>query len=854
MKLKHYQEKVLKELKEYLSILTEFKAKHQKALEFDADMAKDYDFPKCTFTQATNKTIYHSKTNGLHEPLPDVYFKVPTGGGKTLLACHSIDLIYKTFLQKQTGLVLWIVPSTQIYRQTISALKNREHPYRQILDISSGGRTLIKEKTEMFNRLDVDEHLVILMLMLPSANRQNKETLKVFRDAGGYTDFFPAEDNYPAQETLLKHIPNLDCFGNNPSFGGAWGGFQIKTSLGNTLKLLKPLIIMDEGHRAYAENARNTIRNFNPSFILELSATPPPNSNELVRITGRELHEEEMIKLDIHLINKTTLDWRDTMLASLQKRNELEKKAKEYEANTGKYIRPSCLIQVERTGKDQRDDSRYIHSEQVKEFLIKNCNVPAEHIAIKTSDKDDIEGIDLFAPDCEIRYIITKQALQEGWDFSFAYILTILTNPSSATGITQLVGRILRQPFTQKTKIKLLDECYVFTFRQNASALVKEIKHGLESEGLGDIAGRIVSDEGAYDNELFKEFEIEYRPGFKKFEGKIYLPKFVIQENNSWRDINFDADILGAINWESLSLNEVQNITLNPDYRVREIDLTIGYPEEKWDEITQRGVERNPGTLEIDETFLARQISNIIPNPWIAYRLGDEALKMLKAKYATHENITIVESNFVFIIEELKKVLEKERDRLAEEVFRDLINSKKLHFFLVSDKGGFLLPHRIKVKSNRQITRGDGSQIQQSLFDKVPKENLNELEYQVAIYLDEQEKLLWWYRNMSRQDYHIQGWKRNKIYPDFIAASISSSLKEKGAWDEADYDTVYVLETKGIHLKDNPDTTYKKDVFKLCSDLGTKKAWKELFNEFPNHDFEFQVINGDEWQNKINQL
>ena len=44
MKLKHYQEKVLKELKEYLSSLSTFKAKYEKALQFDADMAKDYNF------------------------------------------------------------------------------------------------------------------------------------------------------------------------------------------------------------------------------------------------------------------------------------------------------------------------------------------------------------------------------------------------------------------------------------------------------------------------------------------------------------------------------------------------------------------------------------------------------------------------------------------------------------------------------------------------------------------------------------------------------------------------------------------------------------------------------------------
>ena len=514
MKFKYYQEKVLDTLKAYLGALNDFKAKYEKAIEIDADIAKDYDFPKRAFTQATNRTIYHNKINGLKEPLPDVYFKVPTGGGKTLLACHSIDLIHKLYLKKQTGLVLWIVPSTQIYRQTILALKDRAHPYRQILDISSGGRTLIKEKIGMFNRLDVEENLVVLMLMLPSANRLNRETLKVFRDAGGFTDFFPAEDNYPAQKELLIKIPNLDCFGEE----GEVFQRQLKTSLGNTLKLLKPLVIIDEG--------------------------------------GRALHEEEMIKLDIHLTNKTSLDWKDTMLASFEKRNELENKAKEYEQNTGEYIRPICLIQVERTGKDQRE-SNFIHAEDAKEFLIKKCGIPEKHVAIKSSEKDDIEGLDLFARDCDIRYIITKQALQEGWDCSFAYILTILTNPQSATGITQLVGRILRQPSAIKTKVKELDECYIYTFKPNAATLVREIKNGLENEGLGDIAGRLVNDEGGGGESYLQDRDLNYRPGFKKFEGKIYLPKFVIQEKESWRDVIFEADILSGIDWEKLDVSGI---------------------------------------------------------------------------------------------------------------------------------------------------------------------------------------------------------------------------------------------------------------------------------------------------------
>jgi type III restriction enzyme len=844
MRLKHYQEKVITSLKNYLSELSNYKSKYQKFLEIEPDMAADYDFPKKAFTASVSPHLgglrgaYHSKQNGLHQPLPDIYLKVPTGGGKTLLACHSIDLINKTYLKKQTGLVLWIVPSTQIYRQTISALKNREHPYRQMLDISSGGRTLIKEKTELFNKADTTENLVILMLMLPSANRQNKETLRMFKDAGGFTDFFPAEDNYPAQKELLQHIPNLDCFSAESGFFGT----QIKTSLGNTLKVLKPIIIIDEGHRAYGDLARNTVINFNPSFILQLSATPPPQSNELVKITGRELHEEEMIKLDIHLTNKPSLDWKDTMLASFEKRKQLESIAIEYEQNTGSYIRPICLIQAERTGKDQRD-GKFIHAEDAKEFLIRKCNVPESHIAIKSSEKDDIEGINLFAKDCEIRYIITKQALQEGWDCSFAYILTILTNPQSATGITQLIGRILRQPNAHKTKVAALDECYIYTYKPNAATLVREIKNGLESEGLGDIAGRLLLDGADSNTTTVAERTTNYRNGFKKFEGKIYLPKFVIQEKESWRDIIFEADILQGIDWSKISIKEIAEKTLSLT-QSKEQELTLGLSKEETELLQETGRLETKGTLEIDEVFLSKQLGDTIPNPWIAYNIGKQALQLLSKKYSKD----IMAANFVFIIEELKKIVEKEKNRLAETVFKSLLDTKKLCFFLIKEKGHHLLPTHIQVKSNKRlINENTNAEIQKSLFDYVADEDLNETEKAVAIYLDEQEQLLWWYRNRVRKDFHIQGWQRNKIYPDFITAKKSKAKNEE-------YETVYVLETKGVHLKANDDTKYKQNVFELCNELGAKKPWAELFDEFPNHDFNFQVVFEDEWQNKINTL
>jgi len=834
MELKEYQKKTLETVKLYLDALTDFKAKNDRAVEIDPELS--IDFPLKAWEKVIGKT-YFSKKNGLSEELPDFYIKIPTGGGKTILACHTIDLINKIYLKKQTGIVLWIVPTTQIYRQTLANLKNREHPYRQVLDISSGGRTQILEKMDKFSALDIKENLVVMLLMLPSASRQNKEVLKIFKDSGSFADFFPQEDDREGHEKLMKQFPNLHYFGDEIGFFGKIA----KTSLGNTLRILKPIIIIDEGHKAYSEIAQKTIRDFNPSIVVELSATPPQNSNNLVNISGQELNLEEMIKLDLHITNKAEPDWQNTMLASIEKRNFLEQKAKEYEANTGEFIRPICLIQVERTGKDQKA-TKYIHAEDVKDYLFKHCGIPSEQIAIKSSEKDDIEGIELLAKDCQIRYIITKHALQEGWDCAFAYILTILTNPGSELSITQLVGRILRQPKARKTKVKELDESYVFCFRPRATEILENIRKGFEGEGLGDLAGKVVVEEGDFEMvDATKERIVEYRDKFKKFEGKIYLPKFVIQENGGWRDIKYEMDILSRINWGMVDFDGLMNISLS-EIKAKEENVTIGISKDTKKLIETKEIIFGEGGLEIDNVFMTRQILDIVPNPWIAF---DIAKKTIDIFLKNHDE-QILANNLVFIIDELRKVLEKERDKLAESIFREQISKKAMFFFLLHSKGGYELPSRIIVKKNsKPLIRNDYTSLQRSLFDFVEEEKFNETEKAVALYLDEQEKLLWWYRNISRQDYYLQGWKKNRVYPDFIFSEIDNNLQD-------DYSKVFVVETKGLHLR-NEDTDYKKNIFDFCNKLGIQKNWTELNTEF-DQKIEFQVIFEDEWKAKINGI
>src|SRR5437899_992072 len=191
-----------------------------------------------------------------------------------------------------------------------------------------------------------------------------------------------------------------------------------------------------------------------------------------------------MIKLDLHIVNKASTNWRDTMRAAMERRDSLEQKARDYEGDTNVNIRPICLVQVERTGREQRD-GKLIHAEDVREYLV-GQGVPKDWIAVKSAEIDEIKDYDdiggLFSPDCPIRYIITKHALQEGWDCSFAYVLTILTNPRSKTALTQLVGRILRQPYARKTHVPELDESYVYCFQRKD--LLDEIRAGFKQEGL----------------------------------------------------------------------------------------------------------------------------------------------------------------------------------------------------------------------------------------------------------------------------------------------------------------------------------------------------------------------------------
>ena len=97
----------------------------------------------------------------------------------------------------------------------------------------------------------------------------------------------------------------------------------------------------------------------------------------------------------------------------------------------------------------------------------------------------------LMSPSCPIRYIITVNALKEGWDCPFAYILASLANKTSQVDVEQILGRILRLPHTSQHTQSALNMSYVLTSSNDFNNTVAHIVKGLNSAGFSDKDYRI---------------------------------------------------------------------------------------------------------------------------------------------------------------------------------------------------------------------------------------------------------------------------------------------------------------------------------------------------------------------------
>lgn len=422
MNLKKYQEDILNEdLDAYLSALDESN---------DIIKAwKNYWDKKDIAIGIDGVPNYKNKILGV----PHICMKVPTGGGKTFIACSAVKHIFQHMPLDKPKVVVWLVPSDSILTQTIRTLSDATHPYRQQLDKDFAGRVGVYTKEMLLNGQNfspdtVREMLTVCVLSYASLriNSKKKDVRKVYQENGNLIRF---AETFTDQSLQLENTSD--------------------TALIQVLRQLSPVTIVDESHNAGSKLSVEMLDNLNPSFIMELTATPRASSNIISYVDARKLKSENMVKLPVVVFNRSS---RQAVIQdAIQLRGNIEKQAiNEYRAG-GEYIRPIVLFQAQ-----PKINSASETFDKIKELLIE-MGIPEEQIAIKTSNVDDIGMTDLMSPESKIRYIITVNALKEGWDCPFAYILASLANKTSKVDVEQIVGRILRQPYTKLHKATLLN-------------------------------------------------------------------------------------------------------------------------------------------------------------------------------------------------------------------------------------------------------------------------------------------------------------------------------------------------------------------------------------------------------------
>ena len=444
MELKSYQKKVIADLTRYLELLNETKS----------DAAAFRLFWQEKSAPALGR--YQNVIPGV----PNLCFKVPTGGGKTFIACNAVRPIFDALPATKTKEVVWLVPSDAILTQTAKALKDTSHPYRQKIDVDFGGRVEVYTKQELlngqnFNPTAVTEQLSIMVLSYDSFRTSRKDGRKAFQENSNLAEF-----------------PKVLGKPDSPIEGAD------ETALFQIINQLNPLVIVDESHHARSDLSREMLANFNPCFVLDLTATPRKDSNIISYVDAVQLKTEHMVKLPVIVYNRDSQA--EVILDAIELRNKLEELAAAEYAVSKKYIRPIVLFQAEPKGKEEATTF-----EKIREKLIA-YDIPAEQIAIRTADVNELKSTELMSEDCPIRYIITVNALSEGWDCPFAYILASIANKTSQVQVEQILGRILRLPHTTQHGQPSLNMSYVLTSSNDFNETVKGIIQGLNDAGFSD--------------------------------------------------------------------------------------------------------------------------------------------------------------------------------------------------------------------------------------------------------------------------------------------------------------------------------------------------------------------------------
>ena len=398
---------------------------------------------------------------------------------------------------------------------------------------------------------------------------------------------------------------------------------------------------------------------------------------------------------------------------------------------------------------------------------------------------------------------------------SASSLLVMLDNTRSQRALTQLVGRVMRQPHARRTDREALDQCHVYCWQTGVDSAVRQVKLGLEAEGLTGLGDDVFA--SATGN-------METRTALRRpaFRGRdIFLPKVLHRDGGGWRGLDYQRDILPSIAWASIAASAqaaMSGVGGGAALETVAVDVGADAPPP-----VRREALAVDTTIRVE--WFTRQLADLVPNPWQGARIAGELIAGLREHGldddAIHEQRRLQASK-------LREHVANEVERLAERVFRDKLGAGDIRFDLAVGQPNFRLPDSIdmRVAPDDAPLSSHGDPVQGSLFDRPLERDFNSLEKKFALYLNTNEAIQWWHRVAVRQqhEYYLRGWKPDRIWPDFVAMS------DKPASDPA----LLIVETKGKHL-DNPDTAYKKLVL---------DALEQRFNDGPAECGEVTVADG----------
>ena len=735
--LKDYQRRVLDELASYAEDVAYFRG-----------VGRVKNPPAQAFTNITNEAWRPLTEN---PDTPFVCVKIPTGGGKTLVAAHAAGIVYDGLLQhkQERGVVLWTTPSETIRSQTLRALKDEDHPYRKALESRFTTPVYVVDNKEALSlRPDqIRDGLTVIVSTMQALKRENKEGLKFYEDNGALRPHFAGEDD---------------------------AGEGRDYSLFEVIRRERPLIIADEGHNAKTGLALDVIESLDPSFVLELTATPLERSNVLSTVTALELKREQMVKLPVNLQNLLT--WQDTLREAVQRRQELEEAAKEEREETGEYVRPMLLIQAE----VEKASADKVHVARVKDYLVNDLKVPESHVRIRTGKQDELGDTDLMAEDSQVRHIITRDALREGWDAPFAYVLASVFRLSSPTAVEQLLGRVLRLPNVREKRRPELNEAYVYTSAEEFGKVLGAIVKGMVENGYGRDEVRI------------KDASGKPEPYIVRMEARhtgLTIPLVAVEDSGIRRELGYSRDLLGS------------------DFSLAGLGFAPGPLN---DPLAEGGRVDVAEDASLKTEIFAPPASDA-PGNGAAGGARDDLVGWLLKKIGTYKEVSDPEllGYVELAVDELLKahafdLLHRARYQIRDQI-REHLDGHYLRRTgeryeeikhgaggkrLVADASvAYAVPTTDELPASQCATS-----YRKSVFEYPGK--LNKEEAELATDLDGLQNVRCWYRNLDKGGFSLQGYWKAKFNPDLIAFTESGK--------------VAALEYKGEDRLSNEDTTYKQ--------------------------------------------